>query len=157
MKTFCMFVLLGCVGAASGLAALKAGFSPIAPFNNPKDRATVRQIEERGLGDAILAVDMQKLDQIYADDFAMLSPSGKIMTKQDILQQIQSGKYKLLSYAQGPVDVQVLGNHAIGVAVVTESRLVDGRTIHAELIYEDHFVKRNGEWKLFRSDSGFPK
>jgi len=116
------------------------------------------QIEERsGLGDAILNADMQKLDEIYADDFAMLGASGKIITKQYILQQIQSGKYKLVSYELGPIDVQVLGNVAIGHGAVTETRLVDGKTVHVELLDEDHFEKREGQWKLVRSDSGYPK
>jgi ketosteroid isomerase-like protein len=157
MKKVGMFILFTCLGAASSVAALQASFSPKAPFNNPSDKAEVLQIEKTGLGDAILAADMRKLDEIYADDFAMLGSSGKIVTKKDILQQIQSGKYKLVSYEQGPIDVQVLGNIAIGQAVVTETRLVDGKSVHVELIYEDHFEKREGQWKLVRSDYGFPK
>ena len=104
MKKPSMLVLFACVCVGSGLAASrKASFSPQAPFNDPSDKARVMQIEERDLGDAILNVDMQKLNEIYADDFAMLGSSGKIITKQYILQQIQSGKYKLVSYELGPL------------------------------------------------------
>ena len=66
MKQFSMFALFACVGVVSGLAAVKASFLPKAPFNDPSDKARVMQIEERGLGEAIVAADMQKLDEIYA-------------------------------------------------------------------------------------------
>src|ERR1700733_4493287 len=140
MKKPSMLVLFACVCVGSGLAASrKASFSPQAPFNDPSDKARVMQIEERDLGDAILNVDMQKLNEIYADDFAMLGSSGKIITKQYILQQIQSGKYKLVSYELGPIDVQVLGNVAVGHGAVTEKRIADGKDVSVELGYMERF------------------
>jgi hypothetical protein len=39
-----------------------------APFNDPADLATVKQIE-REMGDAMVAVDIDKLNQIYADEW----------------------------------------------------------------------------------------
>lgn len=158
MKRSATFVLFACVCVGSGLAASpKAIFAPEAPFNNPSDKARVMQIEEWELGDAILAADIPKLNEIYADDFAMLGSSGKILNKQYILQQIASGKYKLVSYELGPIDVQVLGNVATGHGAVTETRLADGKNFHVELVYEDRFEKRNGNWKLVSSDIGFLK
>jgi hypothetical protein len=45
----------------------------------------------------------------------------------------------------------------MGHGAVTETRLVDGKKIHVELMYEDRFEKREGKWKLVGSDSGIPK
>ncbi len=158
MKAFAMSILFACLCVGLVLAdSPKARFSPKAPFNDPADFAAVMQIEQTLLGDAIVAVDMEKLNQIYADDFAMIGSSGKIITKQDILQQIKSRKRKLVSYELGPIDVQVLGNVAIGHGAVTEERIVDGKNVHFELVYHDRFEKRAGKWWLVSSDSGFPK
>jgi ketosteroid isomerase-like protein len=118
--------------------------------------ATIKQIE-RELGDATVTVDIEKLNQIYADDFAIIGSSSKILTKESILQQIESGKYKLVSYELGPIDVQVLGNVAVGHGAVTEKRIADGKDLSVELVYMDLFEKRAGKWVLVRSDSGFPK
>ena len=157
MKKLTTLVLFACVCVGLVLAdSPKARFSPKAPFNDPTDLATIKQIE-RELGDATVTVDIEKLNQIYADDFAIIGSSGKILTKESILQQIESGKYKLVSYELGPIDVQVLGNVAVGHGAVTEKRIADGKVLSVELVYMDLFEKRAGKWVLVRSDSGFPK
>jgi len=157
MKKLATLVLFACVCVGLVLAdSPKARFSPKAPFNDPTDLATIKQIE-RELGDATVTVDIEKLNQIYADDFAIIGSSGKIITKESILQQIESGKYKLVSYELGPIDVQVLGNVAVGHGAVTEKRIADGKDLNVELVYMDLFEKRAGKWVLVRSDSGFPK
>jgi ketosteroid isomerase-like protein len=157
MKKLTTLVLFACVCVGLVLAdSPKARFSPKAPFNDPTDLATIKQIE-RELGDATVTVDIEKLNQIYADDFAIIGSSGKILTKESILQQIESGKYKLVSYELGPIDVQVLGNVAVGHGAVTEKRIADGKDLSVELVYMDLFEKRAGKWVLVRSDSGFPK
>ena len=159
MKKLTALVLFACVCLCVGLVLAdspKARFSPKAPFNDPTDLATIKQIEPK-LGDAIVAVNIEKLNQIYADDFAMIGSSGKIITKQSILQSIGSGKYKLVSYELGPIDVQVLGNVAVGHGAVTEKRIADGKDVSVELVYMDRFEKRTGKWVLVSSDSGFPK
>jgi len=157
MKKLTTLVLFACVWVGLVLAdSPKARFSPKAPFNDPTDLATIKQIE-RELGDAIVAVDIEKLNQIYADDFAIIGSSGKIITKEGILQQIESGKYKLVSYELGPIDVQVLGNVAVGHGAVTEKRIADGKDVSVEAVFMDLFEKRAGKWVLVRSDSGFPK
>ena len=156
MKKLTLLVLFACVCVALVLAdSPKARFSPKAPFNDPADQAAIKQIEQE-MGDAIVAVDIEKLNQIYADNYAMLGSSGKIITKQNILQQVESGKYKLESYELGPVDVQVLGNVAVGHGAVTEKRIADRKSVHVELVYMDRFEKRTGKWVLVSSDSGFP-
>jgi ketosteroid isomerase-like protein len=159
MKKLTALVPFACVCLCVGLVLAdspKVRFKPKAPFNDPTDLATIKQIEQE-MGDAIVAVDIEKLNQIYADDFAIVGSSGKIITKEGILQSIESGKYKLMSYELGPIDVQVLGNAAVGHGAVTEKRIADGKDVSVELVYMDLFEKRAGKWVLVRSDSGFPK
>ena len=134
-------------------------FAGPPPPHSCKDLTAVHAIEqlEQDMGDAMVRVDIDRLNQIYADDFSMLGSSGKIITKQSILQQVSSGKYKLESYELGPIDVQALGNVAVCHGAVTEKRIADGKDVHVELVYMDRFEKRAGKWLLVSSDSGFPK
>ena len=57
------------------------------------------------MGDAMVAVDIDKLNQIYADDWAIVSSSGKVVTK-NILSGFEPGADKLISYELGPIDIQ---------------------------------------------------
>jgi ketosteroid isomerase-like protein len=137
-------------------AAMGKGGSAPAPLNDPTDLAAVKQIE-REMGDAMVAVDIDKLSQIYADDWATITSSGKMLTKERVLQDFKSGKNKLVSYELGPMDVQVLGNVAVGHGSVTEKRIWDGKDISGEGVWMDLFEKHAGKWVIVRSEGAFVK
>jgi ketosteroid isomerase-like protein len=139
-------------GACVGLVLAESHHAPFqAPFNDPTDLATVRQIE-REMGDAMVAVDIDKLNQIYADDWADITSSGKIITKEKILQDFKSGKNKLVSYELGPIDVQVRGDVAVAHGGVSEKRIWDGKDLSDEVLYMDLLEKRAGQWVVVRSE-----
>jgi len=102
-------------------------------------------------GDAMVANDIDKLNQIYADDWATVDSSGKIFTKERLLSDFKSGKHKLLSFETGPIDVQVFGDVAIVQASVTEKRLHDGKDISGQFVFMDLLKKRDGKWMIVRT------
>jgi hypothetical protein len=61
-----------------------------------------------------MRVDIDKLNQIYADDFATIASSGRLITKKHLLSDFESSHHKLESLENGPMDVQVFGNVAVG-------------------------------------------
>ena len=83
----------------------------------------------------MVAVDIDKLNQIYADDWATVSISGKIVTRESVLHYIKSGKNKFVSYELGPMDVQVVGDVAVAHGSVTEKRIRDGKEVDGEGLY----------------------
>jgi ketosteroid isomerase-like protein len=105
-----------------------------APAADPTDIETVTKVE-RETGDAMVAVDIDKLNQIYADDWATVSISGKIVTRESVLHYIKSGKNKLVSYELGPMDVHVVGDVAVAHGSVTEKRIRDGKEVDGEGVY----------------------
>jgi len=145
MKKLGGAVLFTCVCAALVLAD-----SQRAPFNDPTDVAAVKQVGQE-MGDAMVAVDIDKLNQIFADDWATTGTGGKIVTKEKVLSDFKSGKDKLLSFELGPIDVQVLGNVAVAHGSVTEKRVRDGKDVSGELVYMDLLEKRAGKWAVVRS------
>src|SRR5215469_7723558 len=78
-------------------AAMDKGLNAPAPSNDPTAIAAIKQVG-RDLGDAMVAGDIDKLNQIYADDWASVGSSGKIVTKESVLRNFKSGKDKLVSY-----------------------------------------------------------
>jgi ketosteroid isomerase-like protein len=124
--------------------------SPKAQSQDPTIVETMKQFAQ-DTGDAMVAGDVDKLNQIYADDWATVDSSGKIFTKESLLSNFKSGKHKLLSFEIGPMDVQVFGDVAIVQAGVTEKRLHDGKDISGQFVFMDLLKKRDGKWVIVRT------
>jgi ketosteroid isomerase-like protein len=124
--------------------------SPEAQSQDPNVVETIKQFEQ-DMGDAMVARNIEKLNQIYADDWATIGSSGKIFTKEKILSDFKSGKHNLVSFENGPMDVQVLGNVAVVQASVHEKRIQDGKDISGEFVFMDLLEKRAGKWVVVRT------
>ena len=114
------------------------------------DVAAIRQLG-KDMGNAMVAGDVDKLDRIFADDWASVGSSGKVITKEDFLRNHVSGMHRLESFELGPIDVQVLGNSAVAQGGVIETR---GSETNVQMIYADLLEKRAGKWVVVRSIGG---
>ena len=147
MKKLQMKTLVGAVLFACVCVGLVSADSPHAPSNDPADVAAIKQVGQE-MGDAMVAGDIDKLNQIYADDWATIRSSGEIFTKESLLNDFKSGKHKLLSFEIGPMDVQVFGDVAIVQASVTEKRIHDGKDISGQFVFMDLLKKRGDKWVI---------
>ena len=120
------------------------------PSNDANVVNTLKQLEQ-DMGDAMVRVDIDKLNQIYADDFATISSSGKIVTKKDVVRDFESFHDKLESFENGPMDVQVFGNVAVVHGSTAEKRIRDGKDTSGEFVWMDLLEKRGGKWVVVRS------
>ena len=111
---------------------------------------TIKQLEQE-MGDAMIAGDVDKLNQIYADDFATIGSSGKVITKETLLTDFKSFHDKLEWFENGPMDVQVFGNVALAQGGVKEKRTRDGKDTSGEFAWIDLLEKRAGKWVVARS------
>jgi ketosteroid isomerase-like protein len=89
--------------------------SPKASSKDPALIDAIKQVEQ-DMGDAMGAGDINKLSQLYADDFATIQSSGKIITKKDLPSDFESFHDRLEWFENGPMDVQVFGNVAMAQA-----------------------------------------
>jgi ketosteroid isomerase-like protein len=137
----------------SANARLTSGDSAQTQSQDPAVVETMKQFAQE-TGNAMVAGDIDKLNQIYADDWATISSSGKIFTKEGLLSDFKSGKHKLLSFEIGPMDVQMFGDVAIVQASVTEKRLRDGKDISGQFVFMDLLKKRDGKWVITRTLGG---
>src|ERR1051326_8647928 len=145
MKKVVGTVLLTCVCVGAVLAE--------APKVQPRDPTAVDAVKqvEQDMGTAMMAGDIDKLKQIYADDWVTVGSSGQIFTKESLINDFKSGKHKLVSFETGPMDVQVFGNVAIVQASVTEKRLQDGKDISGQFVFMDLLKKRGDKWVIMRT------
>jgi ketosteroid isomerase-like protein len=125
--------------------------TPNAQSQDPAIVAAVKKFDTQDLGDAMVAVDIEKISRTYADDWADIGSDGKVFTKQGLLEDFRSGKHKLVSFELGPVDAQVLGDVAIVQASVREKRIHDGKNTSGQFVFTDLLKKREGTWVIVRS------
>jgi hypothetical protein len=142
-------VCVGCAGAASAA-------SPRTPTNDPSDVATIRQISQ-DMGDALIAADMTKLDQIFAADWEAIGSSGAVVNREKFLRGVESGENRLVWFKTGPIDVQVLGNVAVAHGTVFEKRIRGSQSEDTEAVWMDLLEKRAGKWVVVRSGGASPK
>jgi ketosteroid isomerase-like protein len=131
-------------------AAMGKDSTAPTPSNDPAVIEAVTKVE-RDMGDAMVAVDIDRLNQIFADDWAIIGSSGKIITKEKVLHDFKSGEDKLVSYELGPIDVQVFGDVAVAHGGVSEKRIRDGKDVSGDVVYMDLLKKRDGKWVVVRS------
>jgi ketosteroid isomerase-like protein len=155
-KRFAMLVFLfsvsvwwASVGIKEGAAMPKAGRAA-APSKDPAAVDTIKQLEQ-DMGNAMVAGDIDKLNQIYADDFATVGSSGKVITKETLLNDFKSFHDKLEWFENGPMDVRVFGDVAVACASVKEKRIRNGKDTSGEFVWTDLIEERAGKWVVVRS------
>jgi len=117
------------------------------------DSSAVDAIKQVGqeMGDAMIALDTDKLDRIFGDDWVTIGLSGSVYTKETLLRDTKAGKKKLTWFELRPIDVQVFGDVAIAQGNVAEKRIIDGKEIYMEVVYADILKKRDGRWVVVNS------
>jgi ketosteroid isomerase-like protein len=126
------------------------GKSESAPARDSADVAAIKQLGQ-DMGNAMVAGDVDRLSQIYADDWATVESSGKVITKETMLTDFKSFHDKLEWFEIGPIDVQVYGDVAVANGTVKEKRNRDGKDTSGEFAYMDLLKKRAGKWVVVRS------
>jgi len=137
-------ILSTCVWIGTALAG---------PPELSKDPIVVGAIEqlEQDMGDAMVRVDIGRLNQIFADDFSTIGSAGKIITKKELLVDFASFHNRLVSYELGSMDVQVYGDLAFAYGSVCEKTVRDGKDRSGKFVWMDVFEKRDGKWMVVRS------
>jgi uncharacterized protein (TIGR02246 family) len=126
-------------------------FIPLqAQLKNTSDVDAIKQISQ-DMGDAMIAGDINKLSQIFADDWVTVGSSGEVTTKKTMLTDFKSFHDKLEWFENGPIDVQVFGDIAVACATVKEKRSRDGKDTSGEFVWVDLLEKREGKWVVVRS------
>jgi ketosteroid isomerase-like protein len=156
MKKLQMKKLVGTVLFTCVCAGLVFAQGSKAPSEDASVADTLKQ-QAQDFGDAIKDVDIDKLNQILADDWSSLGSSGRILTRVGFLSDLKSGNHKLESFEIGPMDVKVLDDVAVVQGTVTEKRTDRGQDTSGHGSWMDVCVKRGDKWVIVRSHSSWVK
>src|SRR5581483_11901281 len=132
-----------------------AGTKVASGRRRDRDPAVVAVIEnfENRLGKAMVANNLDQIARAYADDWVTVTATGKVFTKGELLQDFRSGNHKLLSFQNGPMNVQVFGDVAVVQTSVAEKRMQDGKNISGLFAFMDLLERRGGHWVIVRTSA----
>ena len=145
MKNLVWTVLLvcACVGLGTGPGRMAAA-------QNPGVAEHVKQLELDWVK-AEQAGDVTRLGEILARDWMGIGPAGSRRNRQQYLDVVKGGRYKLESFETGPIDVKVLGNVAVAQGSDIEKSTTDGKDSNGKYVWTDVYAERGGKWQAVRS------
>src|ERR1044071_58774 len=118
-----------------------------------KEFDELNQLEQR-LIKAWVELDRETINSILADDWAVIDPAGRVLTKAQVPEEcFESGVRKIESGAIDDVKVRLFGE----VAVVTGRTIAEGSyqgaNVSEKLRFTDVCVKRGDDWQVVTSQA----
>ncbi|HEY4337867.1 MAG TPA: nuclear transport factor 2 family protein [Puia sp.] len=106
------------------------------------DIAAIRQLNAEWIHNYVTK-DSTVWNRIYADDFVLVNPAGRKMTKRDIL----SSPFQPITAADVDfAEVQIHGNIGLIHAKCSFTVVADGKESKGSTDYLDVYEKRKGRW-----------
>lgn len=99
--------------------------------------------EERD--DALVQMDLEALDRLYAHEYLAMGNTGRVRTKLEVLADFRDQPLNYESRDTRDVIVRLYGDTAVVTGLLL-AKVRDGRT--AERRFVNVWVKRNGRWQL---------
>jgi ketosteroid isomerase-like protein len=105
---------------------------------------------------AVKINDVSTINRILADDFILVTGSGKTYTKADM---VNDAKGAGTSYERNDEDIQtvrVWGNTAVITAKLWEKGTTNGRSFDRKFWFSDTYVRTSADWKYVFGQSSLP-
>jgi uncharacterized protein (TIGR02246 family) len=116
-----------------------------------QDEKQILQLFEDG-DRALIAADTDEISRIFADDYVQYDESGKPFTKQDVIDNLQSGAIRYISMVSSGRQIRVFQEDFAIVHGSEEDEVEQrGRRLTVLYVYMDVVVKRDGRWQIVGS------
>ncbi|MCF0065181.1 nuclear transport factor 2 family protein [Dyadobacter chenwenxiniae] len=90
--------------------------------------------------------DTASLSRILADDFVMISPTGKKLSKTDVLRNVLTPDQQIINVTIDSTDLQIVNNVGL-LTAYTSFVMKDKEKIRkGKNCYSDVYIKRKGTW-----------
>jgi hypothetical protein len=95
------------------------------------------------------------LKSILADNFILTTASGKVLTKKDMLLNLNKEGTKYDKFESSEVRISILNEAAIETGKVHTVGIRAGKKIAETTRYTDFWIKIQGKWLLLAEHSSF--
>lgn len=101
---------------------------------------------------ALIAADIAEIERIYADDYIQYDECGSCFTRQNVIENLQTGTVRFVCLTSTGRDVRVL-TETFAIVHGSEDDVVErsGKSFQLRYIYMDVVIKRAGKWRIMAS------
>jgi ketosteroid isomerase-like protein len=125
------------------------------PGNRDEDpKQTVAALDSE-YQDAVKHNDAQTMDRILADDFVLVTSSGKTYNKSDLIQEAKSGRITYEHQEDTDKTVRVWGDIAVVTAYLWEKGMDDGKAFEYRLWFSDVYRRTPTGWRYVFAQSAY--
>lgn len=112
------------------------------------------EIEHR-LISAWVAGDPTFHERILSDDWTVTEPTGRILTKADVLRDSFAGEREITRGEIDQIVVREFGNFALVTGRTRVTGRIEGQDVDIALRFTDVFTVMDGEWRCVASHGTF--
>ncbi|HZQ22215.1 MAG TPA: nuclear transport factor 2 family protein [Terriglobales bacterium] len=105
---------------------------------------------------AVKKNDAATMGRILADDFVLVTGSGKTYTKADLLEEARSGRIAYENQEDTNQIVRVWGDTAVVTAKLREKGTENGKTFDYTVWFSDTYVRTPAGWRYVFGQSSLP-
>ncbi|MGA8554189.1 MAG: nuclear transport factor 2 family protein [Candidatus Acidiferrales bacterium] len=143
------------LAAASILSVLSAvAFTAVHSYA-ADDKAAVAALDTEFQA-AVLKNDAATMDRILADDFILVTGSGKVFNKADSLEEARSGEYIYEHQEDTSRTVRVWGDTAVVTAKLWMKGTHNGKPFDKTLWFSDTYVRTATGWRYVFGQTSLP-
>jgi hypothetical protein len=103
---------------------------------------------------ALVERDMDRAADLHADDFQLVTPSGRVLSKDEYLEAVRTHDIDYAAWEPGEIVVRPYGEAAVMRYPAEISFMVDGLpTPHRPLWHMDLYERRGGRWQVVWSQA----
>ena len=103
---------------------------------------------------AVKRNDAATMDRILADDFVLVVGSGKVFSKEDLLEEARSGRIVYERQDDAQRTVRVWEDTAVVTALLTARGKEAGKPLGYRVWFSDTYVRLPGGWRYVFGQSG---
>jgi ketosteroid isomerase-like protein len=126
-----------------------------AKANAAEDRKTVAALDTQYQA-AVEKNDAATMGRILADDFVLVTGSGKIYTKADLLNEARSRQTVYERQGDSEQTVCVWGDTAVVTAKLSSKGTRDGKPFEHTLWFSDTYVRTSTGWRYVFGQASLP-
>jgi ketosteroid isomerase-like protein len=125
--------------------------------NSPADSdATIVARLDTEYQAAVKKNDAATMDRLLADDFVLVTGSGRIYTKSDLLQEARSGRMIYERQEDTAQKVRVWGDTAVITAKLWAQGTESGKPFEYTLWFSDTYVRTSTGWRYVFAQASSP-
>jgi hypothetical protein len=126
-----------------GLALALCAGSLVA--SEAEDRAELTRIEEQ-MAALLVKHDPAGLEPLLAADWKLVLSEGGIMSRNQLLDALKSGKLKFTADSAEQLDIRFFADTAIVIGITNSRGTWEGEEFSGRDRFTDVFIRKNGKW-----------